>query len=127
MQTVDTQQLLNDLDVRVGTAYVEAKRAADAAQDALNEAADMVKALCVPEIVLPDGTRVAVENRDRTTYDAVVLKRILSKSLFRKVTKRVAVTSSVKEALNLGLLTEREAAKAANVTPVEQVRVYKAN
>ena len=122
----DTTNVSANLDLLTAMEYVAAKEAADNAAKALAEVADRIKALGVGEVVLPDGTRVAVERRDRTAYDGGVLKRLLDKQTYRMVTQRSVVAAKVKEAVSLGLVSSEVAAEAAEVTEVEQVRVYRA-
>ena len=124
IRQIDVTDLIRNLDTDIATAYVKAKEAADAANEALAEAGDAFRGLCINEVVLDDGTRVVLERRDRTTYDYDKLKGLVPKSLLKRMTKRSIIASKVKEAVGLGLLDEQEVLAAATVTPVEQIRVY---
>lgn len=107
--------------------FIEARRAAEAADEAKKLAAEKLMAAfdaAQLDNVEVDGIRVTTVETTRRAVDVEKLKELLTLPKFKKVTKAVVDLKAFDAAIKAQVFTEDQVAEAVEKTTATQVRVY---
>lgn len=111
---------------QAASAFIAAKEALELAEKAKAQAEAIMKEAYAKagitfEIV--DGVKVAIEEKGRANYDAEALAELVSKPLFKLVTKQVIDGKKFKEAISLGKIESDVADAVTTTTEYTSIRV----
>jgi hypothetical protein len=111
--------------ITAATAFLAAKEALEAAQEAKAQAEAILKeayAKAGVDSEIVDGVKVALVTTDRPNYDAEALRDLVSGPLFRTVTKATVDSTKWKAAVALGKIQPEVADAITTVTTSVSVR-----
>ncbi len=102
---------------------VEARATLAEAKELANSAEEAFKALGLEDVVLEDGTKVAVVTQNRRSLDNDTLKSVLPQGQHQRVTKRVGDMKLIDGAVDAGWLDADLVGQAISVKEVVSVKV----
>lgn len=107
-------------------AYIAAKQALEAAEEAKAQAEAILKqayAKAGVEFEIVDGVKVAVVTTNRPSYDAEALRDLVSAPTFRSVAKTTIDSAKFKAAVEIGKIKPEVAEAITSITTSVSVRV----
>lgn len=117
--TVNADKVAEMLAITV----VDARSALADAKAAVEAAERAFKATGTESVVLQDGTKVALVKQQRRTLNTLILKDLLPKGRFNRVSRRVADMALVDGEIAAGRMTADEVAEAITVKDVVALKV----
>lgn len=117
--TVNADKVAEMLAITV----VDARSALADAKAAVEAAERAFKATGTESVVLQDGTKVALVRQQRRTLNTAILKDLLPKGRFNRVSRRVADMALVDGEIAAGRMTADEVAEAITVKDVVALKV----
>lgn len=116
------------LTLSAADTFLYLKKVAEDAQDAMNAARAQLVATMeqtdTDEVIASSGERVALERRDRVSYDYEYVAAHVAPNVLHVVSTGKIDAKRLRSALDLGLITSDVVDGASSVTEVQQVRVY---
>jgi len=104
---------------------VDKRAALKAAKDAADEAERLFRVMGCGEVILEDGTKVAIVEQSRRSVDTLILKDIIPTGQFQRVTRRTADLKAIDAAIAAGWLDATTVTPAISVAEVSSVKVTK--
>jgi hypothetical protein len=117
--TVNADKVAEMLAITV----VDARSALADAKAAVETAERAFKATGTESVVLQDGTKVALVRQQRRALNTAILKDLLPKGRFNRVSRRVADMALVDGEIAAGRMTADEVAEAITVKDVVALKV----